>query len=43
MVAQGIHVGLLRDVGDEDVGTGLGRESLQPVGASRDADDIPAV
>ena len=38
-----IHVGLLREVGDEHVGSGLGGERLEPVGAAGDAHDIPAV
>ena len=42
-VAQGIHVGLFRDVGDEHVGTGLSGECLEAVGPTGDAHDAPAV
>ena len=38
-----IHVVLLRDVGDEHVGTGLGGKRLEAVGPARDRHDVPAV
>ena len=43
VVAQGIHVGLARHIGNEDVGSGLCGERLEPVGPAGHTDHVPAV
>ena len=43
VVTQRVDVGLLGEVGDENVHAGLGGERLQPVLAPSDRDHIPAV